>query len=215
MILHTPQNMMDFFRKSEGTWLTQRTVHHFDLVADESGESNLMISVIEQNDPRILEICTQQSIDPSKAMGGASFLWQANLDDVPPNEDWAAILIDVPDDDRKLSGKLLRNRGYVEKIPVMSRYWFGQDGILTIDTEYDNNQGQERCWFLTDDFRVRVSTARMMNGVNLMAYCSERRCPSPESLEALIQKNLERAAIAQQWKTFLLRFVKKWQLLTT
>jgi hypothetical protein len=178
MILHTPKNMMDFFRKSEGTWLTQRTVHHFDLVADESGESNLMISVIEQNDPRILEICTQQGIDPSKAMGGASFLWQANLDDVPPNEDWAAILI--------------------EKIPVMSRYWFGQDGILTIDTEYDNNQGQERCWFLTDDFRVRVSTARMMNGVNLMAYCSERRCPSPESLDALIRKNLERAAIAQQ-----------------
>jgi hypothetical protein len=195
MTFQAPKTMMDFFRKSEGTWLTERTVHHFDIVADESGESNLFIQVIEPNDLRVIEICTEQGIDPSKATGGASFLWQANLDDVPPNEDWAAILIDIPDDDRT-SGKLLRNRGYVEKIPVISRYWFGKDGILTIDTEYDKNQGQERCWFLTDDFRVRVSTARMMNGINLMAYCSERRCPSPANLDALRRKNIERAAIS-------------------
>ncbi len=192
MTFQAPKTMMDFFRKSEGTWLTERTVHHFDIVAEESGESNLFIQVIEANDPRVIEICAEQGINPSNVTGGASFLWQANLDDVPPNEDWAAILVDIPDGDRT-SGKLLRNRGYVEKIPVISRYWFGKDGILTIDTEYDKNQGQERCWFLTDDFRVRVSTARMMNGVNLMAYCSERRCPSPASLEELLRKNAERA----------------------
>jgi len=93
-----------------------------------------------------------------------------------------AILVDVPDDETGRSGKLLRNQGYVEKIPVISRYWFGDDGILTIDTDYDNNQGQERCWFITNDFRVRVSTIRMMNGVYLMTYCSERRYLSDANL---------------------------------
>jgi hypothetical protein len=192
LVMQPPLTMMDFFRKSEGVWFTQRTVHHFDLVADESGESNLYISVIDQADPRVKTVCEQQSVDPTQATGGASFMWQANQDTDAPNPDQAAVLVDLPDDQSGRSGKLLRNQGYVEKIPVISRYWFGQDGILTIDTEYDQNQGQERCWFITDDFRVRASTIRMMNGVYLMTYCSERRCVSEQTLEQMIQQNLAR-----------------------
>ena len=192
MRLIPPTTMNDFFRKSEGVWFIQRTVHHFDLVKDESGESNLYINVITNDDPRVKNICEQQEIDPTRVKGGASFMWQANTDVQEPNSEYAAVLVDVPDDETGQSGKLLRNQGYVEKIPVVSRYWFGKDGILTIDTEYDNNQGQERCWFLTDDFRVRVSTVRMMNGVYLMTYCSERRCVSEEVLAQMVQRNLSR-----------------------
>jgi CpeS-like protein len=192
----SPTTMMDFFRKSEGTWYIQRQVHHFDLVADESGQSNLIVQVVEPTDPKVKTACEEQGIDPARAGGGASFLWQDNLDDRPPNPDYAAVLIDIPDDDRGLTGKLIRDRGYVEKIPVISRYWFGNDGILTIDTEYDNNQGQERCWFINDDFRVRIGTVQTINGVNLVSYCSERRCVSDEKLQAMIQRNLEREKIS-------------------
>jgi len=107
------------------------------------------------------------------------------LEEKEPNPNYAAVLVDVPDDHTGRSGKLIRDKGYVDGLPVVSRYWFGEDGILTINTDYDNNQGQERCWFLTDDFRVRVSTVQMLNGVSLMAYCSERRCVSPEELEKM------------------------------
>jgi CpeS-like protein len=188
-----PMTMMDFFRKSEGVWFTQRTVHHFDAVADESGESKLHVQVVAADDRRIQLICEPQSIDPAIAAGGASFMWQPHEVDREPNPDQAAVLVDVPDDESGRSGKLLRNQGYVEKIPVVSRYWFGQDGILTIDTDYENSQGQERCWFMTDDFRVRVSTVRMQNGIYLMTYCSERRCLSESQLEAMIQHNRDRA----------------------
>lgn len=194
MPIALPTTMMDFFRKSEGVWFTQRTVHQFDTTGNESGESNLYVSVIEPHDPQVKMVCDQQGIDPTQAMGGASFMWQANQDHQEPNPDHAAVLIDVPDDQTGRSGKLLRNQGYVERIPVVSRYWFGKDGILTIDTEYDNNQGQERCWFITDDFRVRVSTVRMMNGVYLMTYCSERRCVSEETLAEMVQRNRSRAS---------------------
>ena len=197
MQLIPPMTMMDFFRKSEGTWFTQRNVHHFDLVADESGESNLIVSVIQPDDPKVKRVCDKQGLDPTTAKGGASFLWQANLDNDEPNPDYAAILIDIPDDDTGLSGKLVRNEGYVEKIPVVCQYWFGKDGIMTIDTEYGNNQGQEWCWFITDDFRVRVSTVRMMNGVNLMTYCSERRCVTTDVLESMVRRNIARKAAAK------------------
>lgn len=192
MKFNPPMTMIDFFRQSAGEWFVQRQVHHFDSVDDESGKSNLTICAIAKDDPRVKAACEGQGIDPAKATGGASFLWQDNLDDRAPNPDYAAVLIDIPNDETRTTGKLIRDRGYVEKIPVLSRYWFGKDGILTIDTEYDNNQGQERCWFVTHDFRIRIGTVRMMNGVNLVSYCSERRCVPTEKLHEMIQRNLAR-----------------------
>ncbi|MDY7004132.1 MAG: phycobiliprotein lyase [Cyanobacteriota bacterium] len=185
-----PMTMMDFFLKSEGTWFSQRTVHHFDSAPDESGKSNFIVKVLTKDDPKILEVCEQQNVNPALATGGASFNWQDNLDNDEPNPNYAAILVDIPDSETGLTGKFLRNRGYVEGIPVVGRYHFATDGVLTIDTEYERNQGQERCWFLTDDFRVRVSTVRMMNGVNLMSYSSERRCLTRKQLEEMIEKNV-------------------------
>ncbi|NER28686.1 MAG: phycobiliprotein lyase [Symploca sp. SIO1C4] len=196
MQLISPMTMMDFFRKSEGTWFSERSVHHFDSVVNESGKSNLIIRVLEKDHPKVKEVCELQAVDPALASGGAIFMWQDNLDLVEPNPDYGAILVDIPDSENSDSGKFLRNRGYVEGIPVVCRYRFAPDGVLTIDTEYEKNQGQERCWFITDDFRVRVSTARMMNGVNLMSYCSERRCVSPEKLEQMLQQNRLRAEAA-------------------
>jgi hypothetical protein len=194
MLLVPPLTMMEFFQKSEGTWFTQRTVHHFDTVADESGESKLHVATVPQGDDRIHTICDAQDIDVALAKGGASFMWQAHDDNGAPNPEQAAILVDVPDDETGLSGKLLRNQGYIEKIPVVCRYWFGRDGVLTIDTEYGQNQGQERCWFLTDAFRIRVSTVRMLNGVYLMTYCSERRLVSEQDLAQMVEHNLSRAS---------------------
>lgn len=189
MKIKPPMTMMDFFRKSEGTWFSQRSVHHFDAVADESGESNLIVQVMEKDHIKIQELCEQQGVSPSLAVGGATFMWQTTLDakDKEPNSNYAAILVDIPDKDNPQSGKFLRNQGYVEGIPVIGRYNFAADGVLTIDTEYEKNQGQERCWFITDDFRVRVSTVRMMNGVNLMTYSSERRCVASEVLQQMMQ----------------------------
>lgn len=194
MSIDIPQNMMEFFQKSEGTWFTQRTVQHFEAVStDQSGESNISVEVLAAEHPKVQAVCAQQSIDPTRVPGGASFLWQDNQDEKEPNPDQAAVLVDLPDDASGRSGKLFRNQGYVEKIPVTSRYWFGRDGILTIDTDYDNNQGQERCWFVNHDFRVRVSTVRSNNGVHIMTYCSERRCLGEKELAQMLATNLARA----------------------
>ncbi|WP_235641428.1 phycobiliprotein lyase [[Limnothrix rosea] IAM M-220] len=181
-------SMMAFFRKSEGMWFSQRTVHRFDSAADESGESNLIISVLGKDDPRVLEICEAQSTDPKLVSGGASFQWQGNLSEKEPDPNYEAILVDIPSPDDPRKGKFLRNKGYVEGIPVVGVYSFAADGVMTIDTEYERNQGRERAWFITDDFRVRVSTVQIMNGVNLMTYSSERRCVSPEFLHRLMQR---------------------------
>jgi CpeS-like protein len=192
--IDVPHTMREFFQKSAGTWYTQRTVHHFDAAAqDQSGESNISIEVLTPTDSRVLSVCEQHGIAPHQASSGGSFFWQDNQDTSAPSEDKAAILVDIPSDASGRSGKLLRNQGYVEKIPVISRYWFGQDGILTIDTDYENNQGQERCWFINHHFRVRVSNVRSTNGVYITTYCSERRCVDDTELAKMLERNAQRA----------------------
>ncbi|MGL5083966.1 MAG: phycobiliprotein lyase [Microcoleaceae cyanobacterium] len=195
MQVTVPTTMMDFFCKSEGVWFSQRAVHHFDSVANESEESNLIVKVLAKDDPKVIEVCQQQETDPALVSGGASFSWQDNLDNQEPNPNYAAILVDFPHADNPRHGKFLRNRGYVEGIPVVGIYSFADDGVLTIDTEYERNQGQERCWFVTDDFRVRVSTVKMVNGVSLMSYCSERRCVSRATLEEWAERHRVRASV--------------------
>lgn len=59
-MLKPPMTMMDFFRKSEGTWFSQRTVHHFDCVKNESGESNIIVEVLMADDPRVIDVCQGQ-----------------------------------------------------------------------------------------------------------------------------------------------------------
>lgn len=192
MSLKPPVTMMDFFRKSEGTWFSQRTVHHFDAQVNEAAESNFIIKVLDKNDPIVLKICHEQGLDLSLVTGGASFSWQDNLQEKEPNPDYAAILVDVPNPENPRSGKFFRNRGYVEAIPVVGVYYFAEDGVLTIETEYEKNQGEERCWFVNDNFRVRVSMVKMMGGVSLMTYSSERRCVVASELDEIIEKNRQK-----------------------
>ncbi len=182
-----PTSLMEFFQKSEGTWFVQRTVHHFDCRDDESGESNLSVIALEAGADRVAEICQQQGIDPQLAAGGARFYWQQNLSDKPENEKYAAVLVDLPEPGSGgQRGRIIRDQGYVESMPVISRYWIGPDGLLTIDTDYENNQGQERVWFLDANVRVRVSSVRMAGGVNLTTHCSEFRCVSEAELDAMV-----------------------------
>ncbi|GBO55892.1 phycoerythrin linker protein CpeS homolog [Pseudanabaena sp. lw0831] len=77
-MLVPPMTMMDFFQKSEGVWLIHRTVHHFDSVADESGESKIHVKVVAKEDDRVQKISASQDVDLDLVSCGASFIWQAH-----------------------------------------------------------------------------------------------------------------------------------------
>ena len=76
----------------------------------------------------------------------------------------------------------------MEKQSVVSTYTFADDGVLTITTRYDTNVGIERCWFVTDSLRMRVSSVQCLDGVSMTTYCTEFRCPSDSDLIALRER---------------------------
>ena len=181
----TPFSMRAFLEASRGTWLNRRSIHHLDHQDDEAADSNLVIEPFGEDDPAVASICASLGVAAADAAGGGRFWWESNLKKGIRNDDYAAVLIDVPQQDDSRKGFLLRDVGYVEKQSVISTYAFADDGVLTITTRYDTNVGVERCWFVTDQVRMRVSSVQCLNGVSMTTYCTELRCPETRDIEAL------------------------------
>ena len=181
----TAMTMEDFLHASRGTWMTRRAVHHLDHQDDEFADSNLIIEPFNGSDPAVATICTNLGINAAEAQGGARFWWESNLKQSARSDDHAAVLIDVPSATNPREGFLLRDKGYVEKQSVVSTYAFADDGVLTITTRSDTNVGIERCWFVTDQVRMRVSSVQCLNGVAMTTYCTELRCPTDEDIQTL------------------------------
>ena len=189
----TPMTMASFFEASRGTWLNRRVVHHMDCQDDEAADSNLIIEPFDTNDPVVEKVCSALNVKISDTSGGARFYWESNLMEDTRNNDYAAVVVDAPNPEDPRQGFLLRDVGYVEKKSVVSTYSFADDGVLTIKTRYDTNTGIERCWFVNDQIRMRVSSVQFLNGVAMTTYCTEFRCPSNTEIAALSSATRERA----------------------
>jgi hypothetical protein len=177
--------MKDFLAARAGTWLTRRAVHHLDHLEDEAGDSNLTIEPFNASDEAVQRVCDSLGVSASRGCGGARFYWESNLKESVRSEDQAAVLVDVVERTDPQQGFLLRDKGYIEKQSVISTYSFADVGLLAIITRYDTNIGIERCWFVTESVRIRVSSVQSLDGVSMTTYCTELRCPSTADLEAM------------------------------
>ena len=181
-------SMAQFLAASRGTWLNRRAIHHLDHQDDEAADSNLVIEPFDASDPVVQKVCDALQVEASRSNGGGRFWWESNLKQGSRNDDYAAVIVDVPEEGNSRRGFLLRDVGYVEKKAVISTYAFADDGVLTITTRYDTNVGTERCWFITDQVRMRVSSVQCLNGVSMTTYCTELRCPSDEEIKSMAEQ---------------------------
>ena len=187
-LFEPPMSMAQFLAASRGTWLNRRAIHHLDHQDDEAADSNLVIEPFDASDPVVQKVCDALQVEASRSQGGGRFWWESNLKQSSRNDDYAAVIVDVPEEGNSRRGFLLRDVGYVEKKAVISTYAFADDGVLTITTRYDTNVGTERCWFVTDQVRMRVSSVQCLNGVSMATYCTELRCPSDEEIKAMAEQ---------------------------
>lgn len=178
-------NAMDFFRQSAGKWRSQRTTHHLAFRQAEMGGSEIQVTVLDANDPKVVEICQMHGVDPTLAAGGAFVTWDGTMDwdKEDENHKGQTVFAIVPDptDDRK--GQMLRERGYAEIIPVAGEFAMDEDDALILTTEYETMSSVERFWFPQPNIRMRTSAVKRFGGYNTSTFCTEVRVdqstPSP------------------------------------
>jgi CpeS-like protein len=176
-------NALEFFQKSAGVWRSQRTTHHLAFKRAEKGGSEITVEALDKQNPRIVELCQLHEIAPELAIGGAYVRWHGTMqwdrDDGEQHEGETAFAL-VPDDETGRCGRLLREKGYAEIVPVVGRYEMDEENGLVLLTEYETMSSRERFWFADDRTRVRTSTVKRFGGFSTATFCTETRLENPD-----------------------------------
>ncbi|MBD2626830.1 phycobiliprotein lyase [Trichormus variabilis] len=171
-------NIEEFFELSAGKWFSHRTSHHLAFKQSEDGKSDIVIEMLAADHPEVIKLCEQYEIQPSTASCGARVTWNGTMEWDEEKHQGSTVLATVPDADNPDEGKLLREMGYAEKAPVAGSYKMGNDGALTLITEYETMWSEERLWFASPNLRMRVSVLKRFGGFSMASFTSEIRVGS-------------------------------------
>mgnify|MGYP006369630517 FL=1 len=175
--MNSIKDAKEFFQQSAGRWRSQRTTHHLPFRRAESGSSDINVEFLDADDEKIAAICAMHEIDPQSAIGGAFVSWDGSMAWDKENEDHkgTTVFALIPDSEDLRKGKLLRERGYAEIVPVAGEYHMDHDDGLVLITEYETMSIIERFWFVNADLRLRSSTVKRFGGFNTATFCAESR----------------------------------------
>ncbi|MBW4426627.1 MAG: phycobiliprotein lyase [Nostoc desertorum CM1-VF14] len=169
---------MDFFQLSAGKWRSQRATHHLAFKRSEVGESDIQVETLDADHPEIIELCQYHQIDPSLSVGGSRVQWLGTMSwdrEGDENHQGKTIFAIVPDVDNPRGGKLLRERGYAEIVPVVGLFHMDDEDGLVLTTEYETMSSIERFWFASPNMRLRTSTVKRFGGFSTASFCTETR----------------------------------------
>ena len=173
-----PMDVMAFFRRSAGRWRSQRATHHLAFRRAEVGDSKIEVASLEANDSRIIALCEMHGIDPALAMGGSAVQWLGAMSwdrEGEGNHQGQTAFAIVPDAGSSHKGRLLRERGYAEIVPVVGRYEMDPEDGLVLVTEYETMSSRERFWFAGENVRFRTSAVKRFGGFSTASFCAEVR----------------------------------------
>ncbi|MHC5724865.1 MAG: phycobiliprotein lyase [Nostoc sp.] len=169
---------MEFFQLSAGKWRSQRATHHLAFKRSETGESDIQVETLAADHPEIIELCQYHQIDPSLSVGGSRVRWLGTMAwdrEGEDNHQGKTIFAIVPDGDNPRAGKLLRERGYAEIMPVVGLFHMDDEDGLVLTTEYETMSSIERFWFGSPNMRLRTSTVKRFGGFSTASFCTETR----------------------------------------
>jgi CpeS-like protein len=176
-------DVVEFFERSAGRWRSQRTTHHLAFRRAEVGDSEIAVVFLAAADPDVEELCRFHEVDPKLAVGGSRVTWQGTMSWDRENEgghEGKTVFAIVPDPENPRQGRLLRERGYAEIVPVVGRFHMDEADGLILTTEYETMSSIERFWFVNPQLRLRTSTVKRFGGFSTASFCSEAQI-LPES----------------------------------
>lgn len=171
-------DVVEFFQQSAGRWRSQRTTHHLAFKQSEWGDSQILVESLAANHPEIIELCKMHNVDPALSVGGSRVQWKGTMEwdnEDAENHQGDTVFAIVPDTDNPRQGKLLREKGYAEVMPVAGEYHLDDDGGLVLTTEYETMSSIERFWFPNPNLRLRTSTVKRFGGFSTASFCTETR----------------------------------------
>jgi hypothetical protein len=190
--------VVDFFARSAGRWRSQRTTHHLAFRRAEVGDSEISVISLDPSDSEVGELCQLHNIDPSLAVCGSRVTWQGTMSwdrDTEGGHEGKTVFAIVPDPEDPRRGRLLREKGYAEIVPVVGLYHLDEEGGLILTTEYETMSSIERFWFVNPTLRLRTSTVKRFGGFSTASFCSEARLLNAKDDSASLDSNSPKSSV--------------------
>ncbi len=168
-------NIVEFFELSSGKWFSQRTSHHLAFQQTEAGKSDLQIEMLDKNDPEVVKLCQQYSLDPSLALCGTRITKSGTMEWDKKKQEGSTVLVPILNPESSRQGKLLRSVGNATSVPAPGRYVIGDDDALTLISENEALYSEDRLWFASPNLRLRTSILKQLDGFSTASFCSEIR----------------------------------------
>ena len=140
---------------------------------------------LEKGDELLRGLMEMHGLDLNAAAGGCRVTWAATLDWdnegenhegdcvfglVPPK----GFVGNVEEWDGRV-GRMVRDRGYAEGVPIVGRFWMDEENGLCLETPYDGGMVEEKFSYEGGDCIVRTSAVRRFGGLASTTYAVEKR----------------------------------------
>ncbi|MDF5737820.1 MULTISPECIES: phycobiliprotein lyase [unclassified Nostoc] len=168
-------NIEEFFQLSAGKWFSHRTSQHLAFNQSENSKSDIIIETLAVDHPEVIKLCQQYNINLSSATCATKITWNGTMEKDQAKHSGSTVLVSVPDADNPAQGKLLREIVDADKTPVPGRYKIDSDDALTLITEDETMNSEERLWFASPNLRMRVNLLKSFGGLSITSFTSEIR----------------------------------------
>lgn len=143
--------IVDFFRKSEGSWNSQRRYYSLNKdVEPQEVESKLNISFLSQGAVELIELAKSHQLENLEALVcGTKVTWESNYTNQNRKPVVGSTVFGI-------KGNILyRDRGFATPKPVTAIYSFTNPDTMSLRTEYNSNVFEEEIKLVGSRYRTR------------------------------------------------------------
>ncbi|MGB3491921.1 MAG: phycobiliprotein lyase [Elainellaceae cyanobacterium] len=166
-----------FFEKSCGKWFSQRTSQHLNYSQSEWGKSDVFIDLLEPTDAAVQQVCEKHGVDASQALCGMQVKWEGFLGAETSKQMGLTTLVAIASDQPN-QGQLLRHTSKPQPFSSTVNYVLDDQDILSLSSNHDGMETEERLWFVSDNLRLRTSVVKRPDSFDTSSFVSEIRIAS-------------------------------------
>lgn len=162
---------VDFFRKSAGSWNSQRRYYSLNKdVEPQEVESLLNISFLEQGTPELIELAERHQLeDLSGLVCGTKVTWESNYTNESRKPVVGSTVFGIK------GNVLYRDRGFATPKPIVAICSFTNPDTMCLHTEYNSNAFDEEIKLVGNKYRTRQTIiSRAGEEITIGQYLEKR-----------------------------------------
>ncbi|MEM7591417.1 MAG: phycobiliprotein lyase [Cyanobacteria bacterium P01_A01_bin.83] len=162
---------VDFFRKSAGTWNSQRRYYSLNKnVEPQEVTSLLKIAFVEQGDSELIELAEAHNLQQRDAIVcGTKVSWSSNYTNQNRKPVTGSTIFGI-------QGNILyRDRGFATPKPIIALCSFANPETMALRTEYNSNVFEEEIKLVGSKYRTRQTIiSRAGEEITIGQYLEKR-----------------------------------------